>query len=75
MVVKTNSAGYPKQELKAAMNKRGDLKCMKVVVEGETMWATAHMDKQPLTLVHNCDTVNAGPPRFRSFCKYMPTDK
>jgi hypothetical protein len=60
MVVKTNSAGYPKKELKEAMKIRGDVKCLTATIDGETMWATAHMDKQPLTLVHNCDTITPG---------------
>jgi hypothetical protein len=75
MVVKTNSKGFPKAKLKEAMEKRGDVKCMAIVVDGEPMWATAHMDKQPLTLVHSCEVTTAGPPRYRSVCKYVPDAK
>lgn len=75
MVVKTNSAGYPKKELKQAMVKRGDIKCLRTTIDGQTMWATAHMDKQPLTLVHNCDTILPGPARYRTFCRYVKETK
>ena len=78
MVVKNRSKGYPKSELKEQCKERGDVVCMELKglkdprdpSKDVPMYATAHMDKAPLTLVHNCDTINAGVPRVRYFARY-----
>lgn len=70
MVVKTNSKGYPKEEIKARMKTRGDIASYKTSVEGVNMWATGHMDKKPLTVVHTCDSIAPGKPRYRTFSKW-----
>jgi hypothetical protein len=71
LCVKNGSAGYPKAEMKAAMQQRGDQKFMEVEVQmnqpGKTLWfyAGAHMDKKPLLLVASTGTSLAGAPRQR----------
>lgn len=78
MVCKNRSKGYPKQYIKEKCAKRGDVVCMELKGLKDPkdpsvevpIYATAHMDKAPLTLVHNCDTINDGVPRIRHFARY-----
>ncbi len=57
MNVKTAHSGFPKAKLKEAMKQRGDAMHMKLefsdkCMEGKEIYASAHMDMQPMTLVH-----------------------
>ena len=68
--VKQNSRGFPKKELLESCPERGDTASMSVQLEDVTMWASCHRDKQPMSLIHTCDTMLRGAPRFRTFLKY-----
>ena len=34
------------------------------------MWASCHMDKKPMSLIHTTDTCLEGEPRFRTIARY-----
>ena len=34
------------------------------------MYASVHMDKQPLSVIHTFDSLVPGKPRFRTYVKY-----
>ena len=69
MNVKTGSKGFPKRRLKAAVTQRDQHKHMKleteIVGQPHTIYASNHMDKQPLVLVHTCATSLPGDSRLR----------
>lgn len=50
---------------------RGMVKSLGIEVDGVPLWATMHMDKAPLTLVHTCGSIVPGPPRYRTWAKYV----
>lgn len=78
MNVKRNSARYPKAKLLAAMRTRGDTSYRKVAFapkregdDGVEVYASAHMDKQPLLLVHTMSHTGPGEERTRYRHKYV----
>ena len=78
MNVKRNSARYPKAQLLAEMRARGDTAYRKVAfapaAEGDhplEVYASAHMDKQPLLLVHTMSHTGPGEERTRYRHKYV----
>ena len=48
---------------------------MTTEVEGIQLYGTVHMDKKPLSLIHTCDNLIEGPPRYRIYAKYNKTQK
>ena len=68
--VKQNSRGFPKLQLLASCPDRGDTTSMSVEVNGVKLYASCHKDKQPMSLIHTCDTMLKGAPRFRTYVKY-----
>ena len=43
---------------------------MAIEVDGCKMWASCHMDKQPMSLIHTCNTMLKGPARYRAYAGY-----
>ncbi len=70
MNVKVNSKGYPKKVMKEHAKKRGDTYSMKVKVEEEEIFASVHVDKAPMFLVHTAESMLQGPERKRNFLVY-----
>lgn len=69
--VKVGTKRFPKKEMREAVPSRGDTHHMKVEVPGgHTIFASAHRDVQPMSLVHSCGTSLPGPTRKRVARKY-----
>ena len=49
---------------------RGDVRSFMVEIDGVPMWATMHMDKAPLTLLHTTGILEEGEPRYRVWSGY-----
>ena len=69
--VKGNSKLMPLRELREACSERGDQITMHAVVNDVDVWASCHMDKQPMNLVHTAGHSGEGPSRQRNWCKYL----
>lgn len=76
MNVKTNTAQFIKKEVLEKLKTRGDTYHAMVEVghvnrPKKKVYASGHMDKQPMVLVHTCSTSGAGPQRKRRYAKYV----
>ena len=74
MNVKRAAAQFPKQALLASLKKGGNTKFMKVSTldpEDGTVYASAHMDKAPMALVHTAGSIGPGKPRQRNWAKFL----
>ena len=70
MNVKTNSKGYPKKQMREQANKRGDQFSMTTKVDDIDIYASVHVDKQPMYLVHTAESMLPGPGRKRNFVTF-----
>ncbi len=79
LCVKTGHAGYPMEDMRARLSRRGDSHFMQIGVklgyyrEGDEVkfLAGGHMDKKPLTLVGDVGMTLPGPPKRRHRYRYQ----
>lgn len=73
--VKTASKLYPKKVIKELRLVRGQSKHYKAMVdihgEARPVFASVHMDSQPMSLVHTCSTSMTGKQAIRTWRKYV----